>query len=176
MFFKIDPTQAPYLFAFDLGLSFGWALFNRESQLTAFGSQHFSQRAQLRAIIPQILETLPDESIVCIEGGGELMGVWERSIVKFNLKLLQHSAEDWRNFCLLPRERDAGKEIAKKSAKRYAYQCFKATSQPNIPKQLQDDTAEAILYGYWVMTRIGWMSERKLKALLDGRSFEDEVH
>jgi hypothetical protein len=173
VFFKTDPTQAPYLFSFDLGLSFGWALFNQQTQLTAFGSQHFSQRGQLRTVIPQILEALPDESIVCIEGGGELMGVWERSISKYKLTLLQHSAEDWRQFCLLPRERDAGKEVAKKAAIRYAYQCFKASNQPSVPKQLQDDTAEAILYGYWVMTQLGWMSAQKLKALLEGRSFQD---
>ncbi len=160
--FHIDQPD-PHLFAFDLGLSFGWALFNQNTELIVYGSQHFSQRSQMRAMIPSILKALPAQSHVCIEGGGELFGVWERAVEKYELSLHRYSAQDWRKDVFLARECE-NKDMAKKSAIKYAQNIL--VHQKSNFKASNDNTAEAILFGYWMLKRVGWLSEENFKKLI----------
>ena len=150
-----DPS--PQLLAIDLGLTFGWARFDTQGQLLAYGSQHCARRAQLNPISWSMLRSLPPNSHVYAEGGGDLARHWRRNALRFQFSFSSLAAEHWRSTCLIPRERRSG-SIAKANALKLARILIRARAS-KAPTQIRHDTAEAILMGWWALLDLGWIDE-----------------
>jgi len=147
------------LLAIDLGLRCGWASFNQEGRLLAYGSRHFGNRTTLRKAIPQILDEHPRLELLVIEGGGDLFVPWEKEAERRGIDVKQVMGEEWRRQILLPRDRTSGKD-AKEAADGAAREVIER-SGARRPTSLRHDAAEAILVGRWAIS---------LRSPRDGRS------
>ena len=135
------------LLAIDLGLRCGWASFDQEGRLIAYGSRHFGNRTALRKAIPQILDEHPRLECLVVEGGGDLFVPWEKEANRRGIALHQVMGEEWRRRILLPRDRTNGKD-AKAAADVAAREVIERAGAKR-PTSLRHDAAEAILIGSW---------------------------
>ena len=156
--------QDARLLAIDLGLRCGWATFDHEGRLLAYGSRHFGNRTTLRKAIPQILDDVPLLETLVIEGGGELFILWEKEATRRGIAVKQIMAEGWRRQILLLRERTNGRD-AKAAADGAARQVIERSGAKR-PTSLRHDAAEAILVGAWFTS---------LRSPRDGRSPGDRA-
>jgi len=151
------------LLAIDLGLRCGWAAFDGEGRLLAYGSRHFGTRTALRKAIPQILDESPDLELLVVEGGGDLFVPWEKEAHRRGIRLKQVMGEEWRRRILLPRQQTNAKD-AKAAADRVAREVIERSGAKR-PTSLRHDAAEAILVGAWAAT--------SLRSPRDSRSLGD---
>lgn len=140
------------LLAIDLGLRCGWAAFDGEGRLLAYGSRHFGSRGMLRKAIPRILDEYPQLSLLVVEGGGDLFVPWEKEAARRGIGVKQIMGEDWRKTLLLPRDRQTGKD-AKAAADIVAREVIERSGAKR-PTSLRHDAAEAILAGAWAATSL----------------------
>lgn len=144
------------LLAVDLGLRTAWALFDQEGHLCRFESRRFGTRTRLKSGVPNVVRTLPRGiDVVVAEGDARLAAIWFDCRSDWDTELVY--AEKWRGALLWQRQRRSGPQ-AKDAAVQLAAlvirddACGWATS-------LNDDTAEAILLGYWAVTERGWRTD-----------------
>jgi hypothetical protein len=140
-------TSDVRLLAIDLGLRCGWATFDQEGRLLAYGSRHFGNRTALRKAIPQILDEYPQLESIVIEGGGDLFVPWEKEASRRGITVSQVMAEGWRRQILLLRDRTNGRNA--KEAADVAARKIIERSGAKRPTSLRHDAAEAILVGTW---------------------------
>ena len=140
------------LLAVDLGLRTAWALYDSEGLLQRFESRRFQNRSQLKCGVPAVLRTLPDVDVIVAEGDAKLAKVWFACREGWETELIH--AERWRRDLFDPRDHRSGSE-AKASAIRFAEKIICA-DQAGFAKRLNDDTAEAVLVGYWAVLNRGW--------------------
>ena len=152
------------LLAIDLGLRCGWATFDQEGRLLAYGSRHFGNRTALRKAIPQILDEVPDLERLVVEGGGDLFVPWKKEADRRRIAVTQVMGEEWRRELLLPRDRTSGKDA--KEAADVAARKIIERSGAKRPTSLRHDAAEAILVGMWFTS---------LRSPRDGRSPGDRA-
>ena len=143
-------TREVRLLAVDLGLRCGWATFDGDGRLIAYGSRHFGSRATLRKAVPQILAGYPSLRLLVVEGGGDLLIPWEREAARRGVALKQVMGEDWRKEILLPWQRRTGRD-AKAAADGVAREVIERSGAKR-PTSLRHDAAEAILVGTWAAT------------------------
>jgi hypothetical protein len=147
------------LLSIDLGLRCGWATFDGEGRLIAYGSRHFGNRTALRKAIPQILDEFPQLRCIVIEGGGDLFVPWQKEAIRRGIDVRQVMGEEWRRQILLPRQQTNGKD-AKAAADGAAREVIERAGAKR-PTSLRHDAAEAILVGTWFTS---------LRSPRDGRS------
>jgi len=150
------------LLAIDLGLRCGWATFDGEGRLLAYGSRHFGNRTALRKAIPQLLDEYPQLELLVVEGGGDLFVPWEKEAARRGIAVKQVMGEEWRRRILLPRQQTNGKD-AKAAADQVAREVIERSGAKR-PTSLRHDAAEAILVGTWAIS---------LRSPRDGRSPAD---
>ncbi|MDB4887000.1 MAG: hypothetical protein JWN79_2438 [Gemmatimonadetes bacterium] len=143
------------LLAIDLGLRTGLAIFGNDGRLQRYRSQHYATQGTLRRAVPGILEAAPSVTALVIEGGGALLGVWEREAARRHLDVIRVTADEWRPALLLPREQRSS-SVAKRTAGELARRVIAWSGAPR-PTSLRHDTAEAILIGLWGTMRLGWL-------------------
>src|SRR6185436_16940663 len=139
--------SAARLLAIDLGLRCGWATFDREGRLLAYGSRHFGNRTALRKAIPQILDDHPQLERIVVEGGGDLFVPWEKEAGRRGIGVTQVMGEEWRRQILLARDRTSGRDA--KAAADGAARGVIERAGAKRPTSLRHDAAEAILVGTW---------------------------
>ena len=139
--------SAARLLAIDLGLRCGWATFDREGRLLAYGSRHFGNRMALRKAIPQILDDHPQLERIVVEGGGDLFVPWEKEAGRRGIGVTQVMGEEWRRQILLARDRTSGRDA--KAAADGAARGVIERAGAKRPTSLRHDAAEAILVGTW---------------------------
>jgi hypothetical protein len=135
------------LLAVDLGLRCGWATFDGEGRLLAYGSRHFGTRTALRKAIPRILGEHPRLELLVVEGGGDLFVPWEKEARRRGIGVKQVMGEEWRHRILLPRQQASGRD-AKAAADLVAREVIERSGAKR-PTSLRHDAAEAILVGTW---------------------------
>ena len=140
------------LLAVDLGLNTAWSLWDSEGVLCRFESRHFANRAKLRAGVPTILRSLGEPEVIVAEGDSRIAKVWFGFYKGCDTELVQ--ATDWRPDLLPPRDRRSG-TAAKERAIELAAEIIK-TDRVGHAHNLNHDTAEAILLGYWAVRARGW--------------------
>lgn len=151
------------LLAIDLGIRTGLALYGPEGKLSWYRSKNYGTAAALRRGSNTLLKSLPDLSIIVIEGGGALAAIWEREADRRNIPVKQISAEQWRHSLLYPREQHTGLQ-AKHYADDMARRIIRWSGIPQ-PASLRHDAAETVLIGFWAVLDAGWLKElpRQLK-------------
>ena len=152
-------TSDVRLLAIDLGLRCGWATFDPEGRLLAYGSRHFGNRTALRKAVPQILSEYPGLERLVVEGGGDLFVPWKKGADRRGIAVTQVMGEEWRREILLTRDRTSGKN-AKEAADGAARKIIERSGAKR-PTSLRHDAAEAILVGTWFTS---------LRSPRDGRS------
>lgn len=143
-----------HLLAVDLGVKTGLALYRSDGKLIWYRSQNFGNSSRLRKAIPGILKNFEDINYLIIEGGGPLAKIWIQEAEKRNIDILNIMAEDWRHEILLPREQRKGKQ-AKYYALTYAHKVINKLGL-HQPTTMNNDTAEAVLIGFWGILKLGW--------------------
>jgi hypothetical protein len=144
------------LLAVDLGVRTGLAVYGDDGRLRSYRSQNFGTAARLRRAAPAVLDATAGLAAVVVEGGGPLLGAWEREAARRGLELLPVFAEDWRRSLMLPREWRSGSE-AKARADVLARRVIEWSDAPR-PTSLRHDAAEAILVGLYGALRLGWLA------------------
>ncbi|MCF8364650.1 MAG: hypothetical protein K9H16_02630 [Bacteroidales bacterium] len=145
-----------FLLSVDLGVKTGLAMFNSEGRLLWYRSQNFGNKVRLKKAIPWILNIEEDIHYLIIEGGGSIRKIWDSHLDKRNIEVIHIMAEDWRQEILLERERRKGKQ-AKEKAIFYAEKVIQKLSHKKT-QVLNDNTAEAILIGFWGAAKLGWLN------------------
>lgn len=143
------------LLAVDLGLSTAWSVWNSHGQLVDFQSRRFATRTKFKAGVGSILRRLKGIEVVVAEGDARLAKTWFGFKKTWETELVQ--AQDWRPSLLHKRDRTSGTK-AKERAIRLAGDIIRA-DQCGRPDNLNHDTAEAILLGYWAVRERGWRFE-----------------
>jgi len=145
------------LLAVDAGLRFGLAWFDQAGRLRRYRSQHAPNRGVLRRAARAALDEEPDVAVLVLEGGGPIADLWRGLAERRGLRVLQISAEEWREELLLRRERRSG-QAAKQTADGLARRLIEECGAKR-PTSLRHDAAEAILAGAWAVRRLGWGTE-----------------
>lgn len=157
MIYPLEVEDAPHLFALDLGLRFGWALYTQKPSLIAYGNQRCGAPTQLKTLAYKALSRLPQGSHVVVEGGGPLLKLWRRPAERHALIFRSYHAERWRHETLSVKVMSGqvkGSEAKKEAiikAKRVIDLCGRRKPTP-----LRDDAAEAILLGWWSLYQMEW--------------------
>ncbi len=84
------------LFAVDLGLKTGLALYGQDGKLRWYRSKNFGTAARLKRGVITLLNSIPDISLLVLEGGGSLATIWEREAKRITIPVKRIAAEDWR--------------------------------------------------------------------------------
>ena len=145
------------LLAIDLGIKTGLALYGPEGRLCWYRSKNYGTAAVLRRGANTLLNSIPDLSLIILEGGGPLAAIWEREANRRKITVKQITAEQWRHKLLYPREQHTGLQ-----AKHYADDLARkiiSWSGISLPASLRHDTAEAILIGFRAVLDAGWLRE-----------------
>lgn len=159
-----DNEQFRGLLGVDLGLRTGLAVYGADGRLQRYRSQHYATQGTLRRALPGILDEMPSVTTLVIEGGGALLGVWEREAARRVLTVVRVSADEWRPALLLPREqRSSG--VAKRAAGTIARRIIAWSGAPR-PTSLRHDAAEAILIGFWGVMALEWIGAREVRAAI----------
>jgi len=103
------------------------------------------------------LHELPDLQWLVIEGGGPLAEIWQKEAARREVRMIQTSAEVWRQQLLYPRQQRTGVD-AKHHADRLARSIIDWSGAPR-PTSLRHDAAEAILIGLWGVLQVRWLAE-----------------
>lgn len=140
------------LLAVDLGLRTAWALYDTEGHLVGFQSRNFGNRTRLKAGIPSIVRGLPAIDVVVAEGDARLGRLWFDCRSTWETELVY--AEKWRGDLLCQRQRRSG-PVAKEAALEMAARVIRDDGC-GWSTSLNDDSAEAILLGYWAVVVRGW--------------------
>ncbi len=141
------------LLAVDLGLKTAWALYDSEGRLQRYESRNFGTRSRFRTGVVTVVRTLPmDVAVIVAEGDRHLARIWFDCRLSWETELV--AAERWRSKLLWKRQRRSGSQ-AKEVAKEIAAKIIK-DDRCGWSTRLNDDTAEAILLGYWAVTERGW--------------------
>ncbi|MHC1697174.1 MAG: hypothetical protein AB9919_03730 [Geobacteraceae bacterium] len=143
------------LLAVDLGLKTGLALYGEDGRLIWYRSHNFGSTERLRRGVHGILKELSELALLVIEGGGNLVVVWEKEASQRSILVRRIGSEVWRELFLFPRERRTGPE-AKKHAGEVAREIIDWSGAAR-PLSLRHDTAEAILIGLWGVLQAGWL-------------------
>ena len=145
-----------FLFAVDLWVKTGLALFSSDGRLLWHRSQNFGNKTRLRKAIPWIVSLEEDITYIVIEGGGPLLKLWDAYLEKRIIEVLHIMAEEWRRALLLSREQRKGAQ-AKENAVRYAGIIIqKISNQKTLVTN--NNAAEAILIGTRAMEKLGWIN------------------
>ena len=144
------------LLAVDIGLKTGLALYGRDGRLVWYRSQNFATLARLRRGARGVLEDVSNAEWLVLEGGGPVAEAWKREAERRSIRVLQISADDWREQLLYARERRNGPQ-AKHNADEVARRVIE-WSRASRPTSLRHDAAEAILVGLWGVMEVGWLS------------------
>jgi hypothetical protein len=137
------------------------AVYGNDGRLQRYRSQHYATQGTLKRALPGILDALPSVTTLVIEGGGALLGVWEREAARRALDVIRVSADEWRPALLIPREHRSA-SVAKRTAGQLARRIIAWSDAPR-PTSLRHDAAEAILIGLWGAMRMGWIDERDVR-------------
>ncbi|PLX82765.1 MAG: hypothetical protein C0616_01700 [Desulfuromonas sp.] len=140
------------LLAVDLGLKSGLACFDREGILCWYRSTNFGSTTRLRRAVPKLLFEIHGLERLILEGGGPLADIWLKEAKKIGLDVSLISAERWRRDLLIPRQRRTGQD-AKTAAIELARKIIDGSRAPR-PTSLRHDAAEAILIGYYGVTKV----------------------
>lgn len=144
------------LLAVDLGLRAGLALYGDDGRLRWYRSQNFGALPRMRRAAHSILHELPDLQWLVIEGGGPLAEIWQKEAARREVRMIQTSAEVWRQALLYPRQQRSGAD-AKQYADPLARRIIDWSGAPR-PTSLRHDAAEAILIGLWGVLQVGWLT------------------
>lgn len=143
------------LLAVDLGLKTAWSLWNEEGYLCRFESRNFSNRTKMKAGVPSILRSLGPLEVIVAEGDPRLAKIWFSFPKGVEKELVQ--AQQWRPDILPARDRRKGSRAKEKAIELAA--ALVRHDGCGRHDHLNDDTAEAILLGYWAVQRRGWRLE-----------------
>ena len=138
-----------YLLSVDLGIRTGLALFDKKGVLLWCRSHNFGDAQRLKRAAHNILEELPGLRYLVLEGGGRLAELWKKETYKRDITVIETTAETWRSkFFTSKKQRNA--KTAKASAVKLATELLKDTDSA-YKKNLNHNTAEAVLAGIWAM-------------------------
>jgi len=140
------------LLAIDSGLKTGLALYNTIGELIWYRSQNFGNRTRLKKAAWRLLNEIEGLSQLVVEGSGRFAEVWVKAAGKRGLPVIQVQAETWRRSLLLARQQQSGKQ-AKRVADELAREIIEKSAAATGPTSLRHDTAEAILVGWWAISR-----------------------
>ena len=143
------------LLAVDLGVRAGLACFGKDGRLIWYRSRNFGSAARMRRAVRPLLDEIPALAHVVIEGGGDLVNVWEHEAERHGATARIVGAEVWRKRLLLQRDQRTGKQ-AKHQADTVARRVIE-WSRAHRPTSLRHDAAEAILVGLWGVLEVGWL-------------------
>ncbi len=143
-------TCSDTVLAVDLGLRTGLAWFSGDGRLLRYASKHFANRQTMKRAVFAILREAPCPGRIIVEGGGDLLVVWEKEARRAGIPITAIVAEDWRDDLLLTREQRSGRQ-AKQNADRLAREIIDASGAKR-PTSLRHDAAEAICLGHWALT------------------------
>ena len=155
-----DSLLGPLL-AVDLGIKTGLALYGHDGKLCWYRSKNYGTPATLKRGINNMLNSLPDLSLMVLEGGGTLALIWEREAGRRKIPVRTINAEQWRRKLLYPREQTSGLQ-AKHHADHIARKVI-LWSGLSRPTSLRHDAAEAILIGLWAVLDEGWLIDVPLE-------------
>jgi len=159
-----DEDVSNLLLAVDLGLKTGFALFNDEGHLLRYENHDFETMSDLRDASKELMVEWPKQvgdqctlSHVAIEGADvKLRQLWKDMTI--DKAILSVKPEEWRRDLLLEKEKDSG-STAKEAARLVARQVIADFGQQPHEGKLNTDVAEAILLGYHVSRRLGWIQQ-----------------
>jgi hypothetical protein len=140
------------LLAVDSGLKTGLALYTTCGELIWYRSHNFGNRTRLKKAAWRLLNEIEGLSRVVVEGGGRFAEVWVKAAGRCGLPVLQVQAETWRKSLLLASQQHSGKQ-AKQVANELAREIIEKSTAATGPTSLRHDTAEAILVGWWAVSR-----------------------
>lgn len=145
------------LLAVDLGVRTGLACFTREGRLDWYRSRNYGSRSRLKKAVGSVIREAGDLAYLVVEGGGDLVLLWEAECRRLGIELIQVDAQVWRRDLLLLREQRSGAD-AKKHADALARRIIE-WSEGKRPTSLRHDVAEAICIGFWGLKQVGWVSQ-----------------
>lgn len=145
-----------HLLAVDAGLRCGLAFYSQTDTLTWYRSSNFGSLSRLRQAVYTILRELPDNTVVVLEGGGQIADIWESASRRRGFEFIKISAEKWRALLMFPKQKRTGSE-AKRTADTIARRVIKWAGAPK-PTSLRHDAAEAILIGLWAIKELRWIN------------------
>lgn len=143
------------LLAVDLGVRTAWALYDTEGHLVRFESRNFGRKTKMRTGVPTVLRTLPEIEVIVAEGDARLGKLWFGCRKTWESELV--SAEVWREDLLNASQMRSGAK-AKMEAIELAGRVIRH-DRCGRAEGLNDDTAEAILLGYWAVNQRGWRAD-----------------
>ena len=146
-----------FLLSVDLGLKTGLALYGRDGRLIWYRSQNYASARRLKSAVYGIFNETSEISRLVIEGGGRLADIWIKEADRRGIRVIQISAETWREKFLYHREQRNGPQ-AKRNAGILARKVIK-WSGAKRPTSLRHDAAEAILAGLWGVIDAGWLKD-----------------
>lgn len=145
------------LLAVDLGVKTGFAVFTNRPGILSYGSRNYGNAGRLKRGAKGILHEIPGLTHLVIEGGGPLAKAWSEEAARMGIEILTTSADEWRESIFWQRDRRTGIQ-AKHNAIVTAKLVIEHLGGPRPSTLLQDDTAEAILTGWWALGQLGWYS------------------
>ena len=151
-----DAASSQSLLAVDLGLTTGLALFGGDGRLRWYRSRHFASPPVLRRAVHRLLGEILDLAIICVEGGGPLLTVWEREAAKRGIPIRKIAAETWRKRLFYARDQRDGRH-ARRKADEVARRVIE-WSRAARPTSLRQDASDAILIGLWGVLDAGWIT------------------
>lgn len=160
--------SSEYLLAVDVGLHTGLALFDDQTQLIWYRSQHFASPSKLKKVIGSLLREPPRPGHLYLEGGGPLVELWQSEAAKLGVQVVKLHAEQWRRELFYARQHSSGAK-AKKEADGLARQVIEQFGGKR-PTSLRHDAAEAILIGLYGLLQLGWLKDWPLKTQGEARN------
>ena len=143
------------LLAIDLGVKTGLALYNDQCHLEWYRSQNYGNKNRLQRAVYGILKDIDNLAFIVVEGGGHLFSIWKKEADRLGIESIQLQAFHWRKEILFDREQRSGIS-AKQHAQIHAIRVIEQLGTSK-PKSLTDDTAEAILTGFWALKKLNWI-------------------
>jgi predicted phosphodiesterase len=174
------PNTKQLLVAVDLGLRTGLALYSEEGRLLEYQNAIYTSEDELRvgclallaaweAKYQQVTTDEDDEAIsyhishVALEGADVALKALWRDMIHDHLDdahILLVKPEEWRADLLLSKEKASG-EAAKEASRLIARQLVADYGGRLHEGKFPTDVAEAVLLGYHVSRRLGWLVRKE---------------
>jgi hypothetical protein len=150
-----QPSHIKLLLSVDAGVKTGLALYDDQVKLIWYRSHNYGNKQRLKQDAFNLFNDLPGLSYLVIEGGGEIASLWMKEAARRDIPVIQTYAEEWRKDLYNLRDYRNGLE-AKHHAIAFADQIIDRFCDKK-QTSLTDDCAEAILVGYWALSRVKWL-------------------
>lgn len=148
---KIDLALTGTILAVDAGVRTGMALFDTKGTLIWYGSHNYGKRQSLKKAVSDVLKKHQVRWLI-LEGGGDIVDIWEGQAKKMGIAFLHLHAMEWRSAVLHGKdwETNFAKEQAIKWARKIIGYCGGRQQ-----KTIRHDAAEAIICGFYMLIKEG---------------------